>query len=140
MGDRIKWLLLDKRAMREWMMVPMALAIGLDVSSSLPTELAAQLPVRAVMWTQKGKVCQPHEIYVGQGHHSHRQKRTKWASPFIAGQHGTPTECLVLYANHLHEGGLVKDIDELLGKTLLCDCRTEVPCVADVLIAECYES
>ena len=28
-GDRIKWLQLDKKAMREWMMIPMALAIGL---------------------------------------------------------------------------------------------------------------
>ena len=59
--------------------------------------------------------------------------------PFVAGQRGTPTECLVLYATPWHEGELVEDAEELSGKKLLCDCGTEVPCVADVLRAERHE-
>ena len=82
---------------------------------------------------------QPHESGAGQGHHSHRQRRTKWASPFVTGQHGAPTEWLVRYANHVHNKGLVKDVGELLGKMLLSDCHTEVSGGVDVLIAECYE-
>ena len=34
-GDRTKWLRLDPRALREWMMLPMAVSIGLDVSRLL---------------------------------------------------------------------------------------------------------
>ena len=32
-GDRISWLKLDSRATREWAMIPMAMSLGLDISS-----------------------------------------------------------------------------------------------------------
>ena len=89
------------------------------------------------MWHHKDKAPAWDEVYVGQGHHSHRLKRTKWASPFVAGQHGSVTDCMVLYVGHLHKTGLIQQISELQGMRLLSDCRAEVPCVAHVLMAEC---
>ena len=44
---------------------------------------------------------------------------------------------MVLYVGHLCKSGLGGQISELQGMKLLWDCRAEVPCVADILIAEC---
>ena len=36
--------------------------------------------------------------------------------------------------------GLINDIAELFGRTLLCDCPPEKPCIVDILIAMVYSS
>ena len=43
---------------------------------------------------------------------------------------------MVLYANHLRKTGLIDQIDELEGCTLVCDCPVGEASPADVLIAE----
>ena len=76
-GDKISWLQLDSRAPRQWAMIPMALALGVNIGEFLQNGAAAVLPIRKVM----GKVNMPPEyqhIYVGQGHYTHRQPTTKW--------------------------------------------------------------
>ena len=45
------------------------------------------------------------EVYIGHGHRSHRQPTSKWASPFIAGQHGTVEDCLIKVAAHTGDTG-----------------------------------
>jgi hypothetical protein len=63
-----------------------------------------------------------------------------WATPFITGQHGTADECLTLYTEAVHKSpGLMDAVPPLFGKRLLCDCPPETPCVADILVAICYD-
>ena len=136
-GDRKAWLQLDSRAMREWAMVPMAIAIGLDVKATMDPAAMPTLPKREIM--SLSKLGAPTwGIYVGVGHHTHGQPPSKWATPFTEGQHGTHLDCMIHYVNYIHVSGLVRDIGQLAGKTLLCDCPYSKSCVADVLIAECY--
>ena len=137
-GDRIGWLQLDPRATREWMMLPMALALGLEVTRQPRQVALLNLPTRRRMPPRLGVCLTADEIYIGPGHHSHRQRTTKWASPFFPGQHGSAADCLALYADYLRSRGLIPQIGELYGMRLLSDRSAEVPCVADVLIAECY--
>ena len=140
-GDRRGWLELDPRAMRGWSMIPQALALGLEVPLSFSPE---GLPVRGQVSPGPTdgvarRPLQEHEVYVGSGHHSHKYRCSKWASPFTPGLHGTREDTLVRYVDHLHGTGLVDDIASLRGMTLLCDCPPSVACVADVLVAEYYQ-
>ena len=144
LGDRRGWLELDPRAMRGWSMIPQALALGLEIPLSFSPE---RLPVRGQVPPRpegggtkgEGEPLQGHEVYVGSGHHSHKYRCSKWASPFTPGLHGTREDTLVQYVDHLHSTGLVGDIGSLRGMTLLCDCPPNVACVADVLVAEYYQ-
>ena len=81
------------------------------------------------MTPQKG------EVYIGAGHFSHRFWKSKWASPFVVGQHGAVEECLIMYTDHIVSSELVDCVDESAGKTLLSDTPLHEPCAADVLIA-----
>jgi len=137
-GDRVAWLQWDHRAFREWAMLPMGMVLGLDLKTVGAVSKDQTIPRREqITGAYFGQLHQD-EIYVGAGHHSHKQKCTKWASPFIEGQHGTAKECKLLYVNHLHESGLLIDIMELADKKLLCECEQEEQCIADILIAEVY--
>ena len=138
-GDRISWLKLDSRATREWAMIPMALSIGLNIGKFVAGKAADILPVRKVMQpTTKGDLGE-RNLYVGQGHYTHRQPTSKWATPFWDGQHGTKEECLIKYGEHLRESGLIDEVWKLRGHSLWCDCPYSEPCVADILIAAVYE-
>lgn len=66
---------------------------------------------------------------VGQGHHSHRLKRTKWASPFTPG-HDVP---LVME-------NLGSSLQELQGVTLVCDCQHGGLCEADMLAGMVFDA
>ena len=44
-------------------------------------------------------------IFVGQNEGTSRCARTKWASPFVPGQHRTPAECFTKYVVCFHAGG-----------------------------------
>ena len=119
-------------------MLPMAVHLGITIK--LPT---GQVPKRRsaeelnlVAVDKQPAVLPDKHIYVGQGWHKHRLASTKWASPFREGQHGTAEECMVLYARHLRQSGLIDEIAELQGCTLVCDQRPDAASPADVLVAE----
>ena len=135
-GDRTDWLDLDPRALRKWAMVPMAIAIGVDISKHTPD--ARGLPTRAVPPCDKGYVLKANEIYVGQGNHAHRLPTTKWASPFLVGHHGTAEECILHYLDLFRKSGLVSEVPTLMGKVLFCDIPFCQVSTADVLNAECW--
>ena len=90
------------------------------------------------MQSVKGQTLAANEVYIGHGHHSHRHKASKWASPFTVGQHGTVEECLIMYTDYISSSKLAEEIEELIGKRLLSDTPGNMPCIADVLIAMTY--
>jgi hypothetical protein len=137
-GDRREWLQIDARAVRGWAMIPMALAVGLDISEITREEARDIIPTRHRIRYGREQSLASNEVYIGHGHHSHRQMASKWASPFTVGQHGTVEECLILYTDYISSSPLSDNIDELVGKRLLSDTPEDIPCTADVLIAMIY--
>ena len=75
-------------------MIPMALAVGLDIGEITKEESRGVIPSRHQINSKRGQTLAADEVYIGHGHHSHRQPTSKWASPFIPGQHGTAEDCL----------------------------------------------
>ena len=137
-GDRREWLAIDARAFRSWAMIPMALAVGLNIGEFMKEESRGIIPSRHRIRCGKEQKLAANEVYIGHGHHSHRQRASKWASPFTVGQHGTVEECLILYTDHIGSSRLADEVGELAGKRLLSDTPDEMPCTADVLIAMVY--
>ena len=137
-GDRREWLQLNTNALRSWAMIPMALAVGLDIGEITKEESRGVIPSRHQINGKLGQTLKADEVYIGHGHHSHRQKASKWASPFTVGQHGTTEECLIMYTGHISSSHLAEEIDELIGKKLLSDTPSNMPCTADILIAMVY--
>ena len=138
-GERISWLHINPKATREWAMLPTAIQLGISVQLTSGCALPARQnseELNLVARDKKPAALADNFIYVGHGWHKHRLRTTKWASPYRVGQHGTAEECMVLYANHLRTSGLIEDIDELQGKTLVCDTPQTEAAPADVLIAE----
>ena len=140
-GDKRPWLKIHPKALREWAMLPMALGLGIDPPH------AGGIPVRRstdeVHQHSPGggsKDLPPDHVYVGQGRGPHELQRSKWASPFVPGSHGTATECVCFYLDHLRKTELLGDIHELLGKTLVSDQKPGEPCIKDALAAEVYAS
>jgi hypothetical protein len=56
---------------------------------------------------------------------------SKWKNPFDIKEHGVD-KCIELFTTYLHETNLIKDIEELRGKSLGCWCSPEI-CHGDVL-------
>jgi len=137
-GDRRDWLEIDPRAFRDWAMIPMALAVGLNISHITSDESHGVIPVRRQAPKGRNHPLSSDEVYIGHGHHSHRLKASKWASPVLVGQDGTCEECLIKYSDHISSSPLSDDLSELVGKHLLSDTPTNVPCTSDVLIAMVY--
>ena len=138
-GERISWLQIDPRAMREWAMLPTAVQLGIGISLPDGTQLQARKTteeLNLVASRRHPAVLPPDHVYVGQGWHKHRLATTQWASHFHVGLHGTAEECMVLYADHLRRTGLVDQIHTLKGKTIVCDNPANEASSADVLIAE----
>ena len=67
LGDRGRWLHLDRRAMREWMLIPMALAIGLELPPLKLGGRQVQLPVRRMMSRQHSGPRQSGELRLPHG-------------------------------------------------------------------------
>ena len=118
-------------------MLPTAISSGLDV----PEDVIHGVPKRPTVTelglrTTEGKPAQlqAEELYIG--HFHHRLQRTKWASPFIVGQHGNVQQCLAKCIDHVRPGGLAEDIHELRSMTLVCDCPPVSPCIGDALALE----
>ena len=137
-GDRREWLEIDARAFRDWAMIPMALAVGLDISKITKNESHGVIPSRHRIGSGLNQKLSGDEVYIGHGHHSHRRMASKWASPVTVGQDGTVEECLLRYTDHISSSPLAGDLGELIGKRLLCDTPAHEPCIADVLIAMVY--
>ena len=140
-GNRSSRFSIPPQGLREWAMVPTALKLGLKA----PGTDANGVPGRASvaekqLHTRFGApaTLAENEIYIGAGHFSHRLKTTKWASPFIVGQDGSAQRCVALYMDHARSVGLLKDILELKGKTLICDCPEGILCTGDALALEFY--
>ena len=147
-GDRRGWENMDPKVVREMAMIPTALEVGVSIKDASPTvalpSLRKFLPSRcnardAGIRTSDGHPAQlsSDQVYVGQGHHSHRLPVTKWTCPFVAGQHGSHEECMLWYIQHVHTE-LESRLPELYSKTLVCDCPMGQSCEADVLISACF--
>ena len=66
--------------------------------------------------------------------------RSKWSAPHIPGHSCRSTDWLLLYAQLLFSSGLVTDLHELEGLTLVCDCPMSQPCEADVLAGLLFDT
>lgn len=74
----------------------------------------------------KDKKGTPDEVYIG--------RPSKWGNPFIIGKDGDRTEVIRKYKRWflLHKN-LIKSLDELRGKTLVCYCKPHA-CHGDILL------
>ena len=76
-------------------------------------------------------------MYVGQTEGCSKSPRTKWASPFVPGQHGTPAECFTKYVLWFRSQEVLRNaLSEIAGKELACECPHSQPCHADFLAAQ----
>lgn len=120
----------------QWALAPSAISLGL--APRHPTE-ADRVPLRARVEELISDGMLPEDcVYVGQGHHSHRLKRTKWASPFTPGQDVPLDEWLRRYVQWVMET-LSHCLHELQGVTLVCDCQHGGPCEADMLAGMVFD-
>ena len=120
-------------------MIPTALGLGIKPPwvGGIPARVSID---ELGLETTKGKPAElpAGHVYIGQGHYSHRLMKTKWASPFLPGIHGTASDCVGFYLDHIRKQDLVDQIKELQNMTLVCDCRLGEPCTGDALAAEFY--
>ncbi len=78
------------------------------------------------VWNKREKNVPPDAVYVG--------RPTKWGNPFIIGKHGTRTEVIEKYRQHVWATFICDAaISELRGKDLVCWCAPAA-CHADVLM------
>ena len=76
-------------------------------------------------------------VYVGQTEGCSRSPRTKWASPFVPGQHGTPAECFTKYVLWFRSRKELRNsLNEIAGRGLACECPLGQPCHADFLASQ----
>ena len=68
-GDRREWLAIDTRAFRGWAMIPMALAVGLDIGEITKEESMGVIPSRQQIWSERDRQLAADEVYIGHGHH-----------------------------------------------------------------------
>jgi len=83
--DRRERLKLGARALRDWAMIPIAMAVGIDprqLASTYPHEAA---PIGKRIQAEKRRSLAADEIYTEHGYHSHRQRASKQASPLHSG-------------------------------------------------------
>eukprot|EP00973_Karenia_brevis_P095107 12425709-Karenia_brevis.AAC.1 len=72
----------------------MAFHLGLSVAGPAAVDGTFNLPLRGLMFNSQHRDLADDEVYVGQGHHTHRKPRSKSAPTFFDGQHGLHTACL----------------------------------------------
>ena len=68
-GDRRDWLAIDARAFRGWAMIPMALAVGLDIGEITKEESLGVIPSRHRIRSGRDQELGADEVYIGHGHH-----------------------------------------------------------------------
>ena len=75
-------------------------------------------------------------VFIGNGSAEFRAQKTEFASPFIAGRHGSPLECQIKYAEYLaNHTELLRSLAKLEGKAVACGCALNLPRHGDVLLA-----
>ena len=139
-GNRVGWTDMPPQVMRSWVMAAAAVRLGLEPPTArpgkwFPTEDAAQV----TCWRKHVTAKNPPggAVYVGLTEGCSRSPRTKWASPFVPGQHGTPAECFTKYVLWFRsQRGLRESLSEIAGKELACECPFGQPCHADFLASQ----
>ena len=74
-------------------------------------------------------------VYVGKSHFRYRMRRTKWCSPYMIGTHGGPEECVLQYADSVKQTNSLGELQDLVGRTLVCECPLGQPCHIDAIDA-----
>ena len=98
-----------------------------DFSGSLPTR------GRIEEQTSIG----PNQVYIGRGNPRRALPRSPWANPHSIREAGGRDQAIRLFEKDLAGSpGLKARVKHLAGKQLLCHCPADLPCHADVLIAE----
>ncbi|CAE7815841.1 unnamed protein product [Symbiodinium sp. CCMP2592] len=120
-----------------WAMAPLALSLGLTPPCDEEANRIPQRRAVAEIQREDGSL-PPGAIYVGQGHHSHRLPRTKWAAPMVAGHDCPFDEFLPRYVQHIKDN-LGDQLPELFGKTLVVDEITAWPSEGDALAGLVFE-
>ena len=119
-------------------MTPLALSLGLGAPCASET---ARIPPRMTVEAlqQADGTLRPNAVYVGQGHHVHRIRKTKWAAPLVAGHDCPFDEFLPRYLQHVRDN-LLGQIHELFGKILVVDSITAFPSEGDALASLVFET
>jgi hypothetical protein len=73
-------------------------------------------------------------VYIGRGDSRRRLPASKWANPFRVGSGGRAAAVHLFEQHLLDSKGLLQDLTELSGKVLVCHCKAEQQCHADILI------
>ena len=125
-GNRVGWAEMPPQAMRSWVMAATAIRLGLKPPGKRPGPWFPAEDTREVTcWRKHVTAGDPpgSAVYVGQAEGCSRTPRTKWASPFVPGQHGTPAECFTKYVLWFRSQKELRDsLSEIAGKELACDC------------------
>ena len=83
-----------------------------------------------------GKTLESNEIYIGEGHFSHRWNPTMWSNPFKQGRHGNSFEIVLRYGQWVvDQDQLMRQLASLENCSLICDCATNQLCHGDILRA-----
>ena len=139
-GRKEHWLALDPRSLREWLMTPLAITLGL---SPVDPGEASRVPERGTIeqWLKDDKTLPDKCIYVGRGHHSHRLPTTQWKSPFVPGHDCSDEEWIAKYVEHVCTcPELWAALPSLCDKILVCDCPWQSLCEADLLAGLVFEA
>lgn len=83
-----------------------------------------------------GEIVQGCDVYIGRecSLGGWRLPRSKWANPFTIHREGSAAAAIAKYRQYITKNGdLLRDLEELRGKTLGCWCHPG-PCHGDVLV------
>ena len=123
--------------MRSWIMAATAIRLGLEPPATRPGKWFPEEDTAKVTCWRKhvtAKNLAGSAVYVGQTEGCSGSPRTKWASPFVPGQHGTPAECFTKYVLWFcPQKELREFLNEIAGRELACECPFGQPCHADFL-------
>ena len=139
-GNRVGWADMPPQVMRGWVMAATAVRLGLTPPAKQPGAWFPKEDTAVVTcWRKHVTANNPPgtAVYVGQTEGCSKSPRTKWASPFVPGQHGTPAECFTKYVSWFRSQEILRSaLSEIAGKELACECPLSQPCHADFLAAQ----
>ena len=128
------------QVMRSWVMAATAVRLGLTPPAKQPGKwFPIEDTAEVTCWRKHVAANNPPgaAIYVGQTEGCSRSPRTKWASPFVPGQHGTPAECFTKYVLWFRSQKELRDsLSAIAGKELACECPCSQPCHSDFLASQ----
>lgn len=126
--------------MRSWIMAATAIRLGLEPPATRPGKWFPEEDTAKVTCWRKhvtAKNLAGSAVYVGQTEGCSGSPRTKWASPFVPGQHGTPAECFTKYVLWFRSQKELREfLNEIASRRLACECPFGQPCHADSLASQ----